>query len=125
MINPISILFNLLPVSDDKIVFSNFDGRGYGCNPKYITEELLKRNANLEIVWLSNANRDFFPSKVKVVKWGSVRALYEWSTASVIVNNVRMGRYFDHGFIKKSSQIYIQTWHGSMGIKKWRLIVNI
>lgn len=117
MINVISLLFNLLEVKKGKIVFSNFNGRGYGCNPKYITEKLLGMR-NLDIVWLSNSNNNEFPNGVRVVKWGSVKALYEWSTANVIVNNVRMGKYFDKGFKKKEGQIYIQTWHGSMGIKK-------
>ena len=28
----------LLPARDHKIVFDNFGGRGYGCDPKYIAE---------------------------------------------------------------------------------------
>lgn len=119
MLHPISLIFNRLAVSKSKVVFSNFDGRGYGCNPKYITEELLKRDNNgLDLVWLTNSNESEFPSGVRVVRWGSLRALYEWATARVIVNNVRMGRYFSRGFNKKLEQVYFQTWHGSMGIKK-------
>ena len=28
----------LYPVGKDKVLFINFNGRGYGCNPKYIAE---------------------------------------------------------------------------------------
>ena len=41
----LSTLFYVLriyPVKKEKVVFSNFEGRGYGCNPKYIAEEILK-----------------------------------------------------------------------------------
>ena len=125
MINPLSLVFNLLPVKQNKIVFSNFNGRGYGCNPKYITDEILQtNNKDLDIVWLSNEDPSEFPYGVRVVKWGTLRALYEWSTARVIVNNVRMGKYFSKGFIKKRKQVYIQTWHGSMGIKKMEADCN-
>jgi len=32
-----------LPIQKNKIVFSNFNGKSYGCNPKYILEEIIKR----------------------------------------------------------------------------------
>lgn len=114
----LSYFFNLLKVKDNKIVFSNFNGKGYGCNPKYITEELIRRNKGYDIVWLTKEEPSTFPKEVRVVKWGELQAIYEWSTAKVIVNNVRMGGYFAKGFKKKREQIYIQTWHGSSGIKK-------
>lgn len=113
-----SYLFNAIKVNANKIVFSNFNGKGYGCNPKYITEELIRRNKGYDIVWLTKEEPSTFPKEVRVVKWGSLKAVYEWSTAKVIVNNVRMGGYFAKGFKKKREQIYIQTWHGSAGIKK-------
>lgn len=118
MINPISIIFNFFGIKKGKIVLSNFEGRGYGCNPKYITEELLRRNIKCQIVWLTNADEREFPLGVRTVKWGGLKALYEWSTANIIITNVRMGGYFCRGFKKKQEQVYIQTWHGSMGIKK-------
>lgn len=118
MKNPLSFIFHLLQINKEKIVFSNFDGRGYGCNPKYITEELLRRGVHCKIIWLSDAPAETFPDNVQVKKWNKILRIFEWSTAKIIVNNVRMGKYFDKGFHKKNSQIYIQTWHGSMGIKK-------
>ena len=118
MKNPLSFIFNLLQINKEKIVFSNFDGRGYGCNPKYITEELLRREVHCKIIWLSDDPAETFPDNVQVKKWNKILRIFEWSTAKIIVNNVRMGKYFDKGFHKKNGQIYIQTWHGSMGIKK-------
>lgn len=101
MKNPLSFIFNLLQINKEKIVFSNFDGRGYGCNPKYITEELLRRGVHCKIIWLSDDPAETFPDNVQVKKWNKILRIFEWSTAKIIVNNVRMGKYFDKGFHKK------------------------
>ena len=36
-------IFGLLPIKKNKVVFSAFEGAGYCCNPKYIAEELIRR----------------------------------------------------------------------------------
>ncbi|WP_171339065.1 CDP-glycerol glycerophosphotransferase family protein, partial [Acinetobacter baumannii] len=41
-----------LPLNKRKVVFDNFGGRGYGDNPKYIADELLKQDENLDLVWV-------------------------------------------------------------------------
>ena len=30
-------------IDNEKIVFDNFNGKGFGCNPKYIALELIKK----------------------------------------------------------------------------------
>ena len=48
----------------NKIVFNNFNGKGYGCNPKYIAEEIIKQKLPYELVWLVkdvNNHKDEFP----------------------------------------------------------------
>ena len=101
-----------------KIVFSNFRGNGYGCNPKYISEELLRRGG-YDIVWL--VKRAFlnseFPPGVRIVHWGSRRALREMATARVWVDNQRKNSSIGTGLAKKPGQTYIQTFHGAIGIK--------
>ena len=32
----------ILKINNKKIVFDNFNGKGFGCNPKYIALELIK-----------------------------------------------------------------------------------
>ena len=41
-----------LPIEKNKIVFSNFNGGSYGCNPKYIAQEIIKRGLPYDLVWL-------------------------------------------------------------------------
>ena len=110
-------LFNLLPVKQNKIVFRSFS-KSYGCNPKYIAQEILRQKLPYELVFISKKGKNVgFPKGVKVItsKLAEYLAL---STASVIVANSRIGNYFLKGFKKKKNQLYIQTWHGSLGIKK-------
>lgn len=97
----------------NKIVFDNFLGKGYGDNPKYICDELIKRQNNLDLVWLSNNMDEEFPKEVRVVKYGTQKALRELSSARIWVDNVR-NMYKPP---KKPNQIYLQTWHGSYGPK--------
>ena len=61
--------FKYFPVDKRKIVFSNYAGMGYGCNPKYIAELLLKTHPELKLIWLINPkNGDFkFPKGIKKV----------------------------------------------------------
>lgn len=109
------IIWNLsfLPIKKKKIVFQNFLGKGYGCNPKYIAEEIIKQNLPYELVWLCNDLESEFPKGIRKVKYGSFRAYYELATAKVWIDNVRNGLRVR----KKKKQYYIQTWHGPLGAK--------
>ena len=109
-----------LPISNNKILFDNFAGKGYGGNPKYIAEALLKSDfENLDLVWLVDNSmpedeRKTFPDSIRVVNNESAKGLYERATAKIWVDNVR--HY--HPIKKKAGQVYLQTWHGSMGAKR-------
>ncbi|MEE6635746.1 CDP-glycerol glycerophosphotransferase family protein [Limosilactobacillus pontis] len=103
-------------INNEKIVVDNFFGRGFGDNPKYIVEQLLAMNSNLNIVWLVNDNADTkqFPCNVMLVKYGSLRSAYELATAHVWIDNVKN----NYKGVKRKEQFYLQTWHGGMGFKK-------
>ena len=105
---------NIFKIDNKKIVFDNFLGRGYGCNPKYIAEEIIEEGLDYDLVWLVNDINQEMPSRIRKVKYGSIKALYELATAKIWVDNVRNYK----GIHKKKNQFYIQTWHGSMGLKR-------
>ncbi len=114
--------FKFLPVQKNKIVFSNFCGNNFGCNPKYVALECLKRKLDYDLVWLVNSNLADdeldIPKGVRVVRNDFPLAIKELATAKIWVSNVRLIKYFKKGLEKKKDQVYIQTWHGSLGIKK-------
>ncbi len=118
--------FKYFPVNTRKIVFSNYAGMGYGCNPKYIAQLLLKTHPELKLIWLINPkNGDFkFPKGIKKVNIKSVRAFYDLCTAKIWVDNYHKVELIKKHLTKRPEQYYIQTWHGSLGIKKIEADVN-
>jgi len=108
--------FWLLPIKSNRIVICNFYGQGFGDNPKYIVEEIIKRGLDFDIVWLVKKDlmgKVRFPTKVRVVEYKSFRSLYELATARLWLDNCRKVFYPP----KRKSQFYIQTWHGGLGVK--------
>lgn len=109
-------------VEENKIVFRTIDG-GFSCNPKYIANEIINQNLPYKLVWVVNKNilnyiDDFDREKIKLVMQGSEEDIKETSTAKIIVDNERRIFYIQKGVFKRKGQIYIQTFHGSLGIKK-------
>lgn len=45
----ICICFRIFPVQKNKVVCCCLKGKGYGDNPKYISDELLKQNKSCEV----------------------------------------------------------------------------
>lgn len=121
-ISPIIFLIcRILPINENKIVFMQMQGCGYGCSPKYIAEELLERNLDYDLVWEVldvNANNNL-PDKIRPVKYYSFRGIYEFATAKAWVINSSMTMLI----FKRKKQICLQTWHG-FGPKKGRPETN-
>ena len=108
-------------INTKKIIFDNYMGHGYGCNCKYVTEELIRRGTDFDLVWIvkdANAHKGEFPPKVRLVEYGSKEAMFEYYTAAVWVCNYHLIHYWNQGLVKRFGQYYIQMWHGSFGIKK-------
>lgn len=109
------VVSSLLPIDNKKVVFDNFNGCGFAGNPKYIALEFLKRWDDFRIIWLIddiNKATDI-PNNIQLVKKDSVMGYYHLETAKIWVDNVRKGLV-----IKRAKQLYIQSWHGLLGIKK-------
>lgn len=103
-----------------KVVFIAFQG-DYTCNPKYITEELLRRHADVDIVWAASRRSvqmpDAFPDGVRRVEFYTYAMMREIATAQIIVcNSVEFEKL---RLPIRKDQVVIQTWHGSLGIKRF------
>lgn len=108
-------LFWIFPIDKKKIVFCSYYGRGYGDNPKYIAEELHRRSDEYEMIWLvNNAEDTSIPKWIKSVKKRSFAGLYHLATAGIWIDNCRK----HYAIKRRKEQKYIQTWHGSMALKK-------
>ncbi len=113
-----SLLCNSLRVKAGKIVFHSYT-RNFADNPRSIAEELLRRGRGYDYVWVATSTHTplKLPQGIRSAV-GHYAMRYELSTAQVIVSDARLTKYWSEGFCKKPGQLYIQTWHGSCGIKK-------
>ncbi|MDE6313201.1 MAG: CDP-glycerol glycerophosphotransferase family protein [Lachnospiraceae bacterium] len=104
-----------LPIQDNKVYLTNFNGRGFADNQKYIALELMRRQKDYKLIWLlQNPREQKLPKGIQGVKTGSFAEIYHMATAKYWINNVRFHQYFK----KRKGQYYIQTWHAGLGFKR-------
>lgn len=107
----------IFPIENNLISVCSFEGKaGFGCNPKYIVEELHKRNPNYRFVWLVNndVGEKNFPDYIKRVDNSSAWSRAYWLTRSKIwIDNYRKPL----GTVKRKGQYYFNVNHYTIGIK--------
>lgn len=104
---------SLLPIQKQKIIFSNFNGKGFGDNPRYIAEECIRQHIPCRLLWVCESAEYRFPPEISVIRPDSLRFIYHMATAGFWIDNTRKLYYFK----KRKGQTYIQTWHGGPGLK--------
>lgn len=113
------LMRHVLPVKKNKIVFSQFGGKGYGCNPKAICDEFLKREEQYDLVWIlgksQSREKAGIPERVRIVS--GEEALKELLTAKVWINNIHFNVMIEDGLVKRKNTIYLNTFHGGITIK--------
>lgn len=117
-----------LPVRRKRIICICWGGAKYNCNPKAITDALLRDfgSNDFKIVYVFKEPEQFrkdLPGTIEAVQIGTFRYFYLLSTSRFIIANTRLYGLF-WPFPKKSGQLYIQTQHGGHGIKKVELDVR-
>lgn len=112
--------FRHLPIQNNKVVMWADSQRHFGCSPKYIALCLLKKYpGQFDIVWVLDETVEVpveIPDGIRIVKNFSMEYLKEIHTAKFVICNMRTydGLYWH----KRSNQVYIQTWHSSLRLKK-------
>lgn len=112
------LLALVLPIKRNRVCFYLHERKGYTCNLKYISDELLKRYPDkTEIIWVTR-----FPETceqlsgkgIKVVKlWSFKHWYYQFTSKVVIVNDA-----FPESVVIRPRQFTVNTWHASMNYKK-------
>lgn len=104
------------PIEPDKVFFHTQESK-YTCNPKYICEELRKRYPNTKIVWRGpKKGESGIPGDIKVVELNSFDYFKEIFSSKIVITNSFL--YLGQPFSLKKEQVLIETWHGSLGIKR-------
>lgn len=104
----------IFPIRKKQVAVCTFEGKGgFCCNPKYIVEELHKRDTEYQFVWFVNDMTKEFPTYVKKVKNTLWNRAFWLSTSKIWIDNYRT----PFGTRKRKGQLYINTWHGTIAIK--------
>jgi CDP-glycerol glycerophosphotransferase len=117
---PRKSLSNAVPTSDNVIMFLTYQG-DYTCNPKAIADEMIRRALPYELIWvvrkdLREVRQGEYPEQLHLVKRGTYEFFEAAARAKVFVDNAHnLARIGVH---KKKDQYLLQTWHGSLGIKR-------
>lgn len=120
------VVASFKPIKKRTVLFCSFEGM-YNDNPKYISEELYRRDGTIEIYWAhSKKNHDTMPEYIHRVEYGSREYIDLTMRAEVIIDNY-VGIYqtlrnkyaflniiIDRIVNRKRRKIYnISTWHGT------------
>lgn len=106
-------IFSIFPIQK-KIIFSSFDGKNYGDNPKALYLALRQKyGENYKYIWFMYNSNISIPG-ASVVKAYTIPAIFHFATSKLWVHNSRQRAWLR----KRKSQFYIQTWHGNIALKK-------
>lgn len=111
-----------IPVKKNRILFRAYEGRGYTCSPKYISE-YMKNDDAYEIVWSFNNPESYdelCQQGIITVKQGSLQYFYYYLSSKVIIFNDLLEAILP----TTGNQVYINTWHGGGAYKKWGMLLD-
>lgn len=106
----------IFPVQKRLVSVCAFEGKGgFGCNPKYVVEELHRRNPSYKFVWFVNKNGwdKKFPSYIKKVPNTVCGRAFWLSRSKIWIDNYRK----PFGTVKRKNQYYLNVNHYTVAIK--------
>lgn len=114
------LLRSITKVQDNKVLLHTQEDR-YCCNQKYICEEFRRRDLGdkVDLVYVipKKGNRGTVPLDIRTVRRGTLEYFEEMFSSKYIFTNSVL--YKDTGFRLRKSQVLFETWHGSLGIKRF------
>lgn len=112
--NFLFVCFHLFPLRN-KVVASTFKGKKYGDNPQYIFEALHRISPDLGYYWMLSTESISVPIWVNKIPYRrTIKTIYHICTSKVVVDTHRFMPWIK----KRKGQLFIETWHGGLGIKK-------
>ena len=115
MIVALFYAMRLFPVRKNKVVATAFSGIRYGDNQKPILDALHRIHPDIDVVWVKRFGYEYeLPEWVRCAHSRTLRWIYEYATAKIWIDNCLIPDYFR----KRKDQLYVETWHGGLGIKK-------
>lgn len=107
------------PIKRGRVVCWAYNFQQYSCNPRYLTEYMLKHNPEFEIYWVlrKGVNTSELPEGVKVVRFRTWEYLKLMASAEFLLTNARTDpwRIYWH---KRKGQKYAMLWHAGVALKR-------
>ena len=102
-----------------QIIASTFNGTKYGDNPEYIYELFYQRHPQIPLIWLVDKGKQYdvpdyvipYVCSMGIACW---KRFYIYYRSLVWIDTHHIDKYL----FKRKSQLFIETWHGGLGIKK-------
>lgn len=108
-------VFYLFPIKKNRILFSEYEGNTYRCNPKYIFEYMYRNwGDSYEYIWVIK-DRALIPTEysVKYIKHLSLSHLYYLATSRIMITNLSVEPIAP----PRKGRIFVNTWHGGGSYK--------
>ncbi|CAH7429019.1 Teichoic acid biosynthesis protein F [Vibrio chagasii] len=109
------VRYGHVSVDKDRVIFEVFNGRNVSDSPLALFKELYERRPELNFVWVldspNNQNLEWIKSHTNttVVYYGTNEYYREYARCHYWIVNCRL----PFKIVKKSTQKYIQCWHGT------------
>ncbi|WP_207924238.1 CDP-glycerol glycerophosphotransferase family protein, partial [Actinomadura bangladeshensis] len=91
------------------VVYDSYSGKQYSDSPRAIHEELVRRGADVEHLWVVRDGQVELPGTARPVRlWGA-----EWYEAMARSRYVVTNAHLPEWFVRRPGQVVVQTWHGT------------
>jgi CDP-glycerol glycerophosphotransferase len=99
----------VVPIDRNMILFESGIGKQYADSPRYIYEEIVKRELPYKKIWVYNQTMPVRDRDRKQIKRLSPQYFYYLAKSGYWVNNQNFPTYIS----KRKGTTYLQTWHGT------------
>lgn len=93
----------------DAVLYSSFDGRQYSDSPRAVHEELVRRRAPVEHLWVVRDRQVTLPAGARAVELHSADWYDALARSRCVVTNTQLPEWFE----RADGQYVAQTWHGT------------
>jgi CDP-glycerol glycerophosphotransferase len=91
------------------VLYDSYRGRQYSDSPRAVHEELARRGADVEHLWVVRDAQVVLPGTARAVRlWGR-----EWHEALARSRYIVTNAHLPHWFRRREGQVVLQTWHGT------------
>lgn len=108
----------IFPLRQKRVLFFSFDGKQYSCNPRAISEYLMREYPGEFEIWWAFKNPEQYAfleaQGIHTVPFGSLKRVFLQASAKYVVNNC--GAYSWNPVRK--GQFHVNTWHAGGAYKR-------